>query len=74
MQLDATLIEDIVKVEITTEYGNIRTKEVIADQINLISDAGDITTSGILDGNITVETGGDGDFLARGDVGIHGER
>jgi hypothetical protein len=71
IELDGTLIDDLRKVGVTSEVGNIKVKDVTADEIKLASRLGDITCDGIVDGKITAETFGDGDFFAKG-TGIYG--
>ena len=55
IHLDGTLIDDLRKVGLSTEAGNIRIKDVTADEISLSSQVGDISFDGIIDGNIMVE-------------------
>lgn len=71
IHLDGTLIEDLRKVGLSTEVGNIRVKDVTAEEITLSSRMGDISCDGVVDGKIIAETYGDGDFVAKG-TGIYG--
>ena len=64
--MDGTLIDDLRKVALTTEVGNIRLKNVTADEINLSSQIGDVSLDGIIDGNVVIETFGDGDVSLKG--------
>ena len=66
IHLDGTLIDDLRKVGLSTEAGNIRIKDVTADEISLSSQVGDISLDGIIDGNVMVETFCDGDVSFKG--------
>ena len=66
VHLDGRLIDDLRKVGLSTEAGNIRIKDVTADEINLSSQVGDISLDGIIDGNVMVETFCDGDVSFQG--------
>ena len=71
IDLDGTLIDDLTQVGLTSEVGNIRVRDVTAEDITLASRLGDIACDGIVDGKISAETFGDGDFQAKGG-GLYG--
>ena len=52
IKLDGTLIDDLWKVGLATEDGNIRIRNITADEIKLESLLGDIIIEGSIDGKI----------------------
>ena len=52
IHVDGTLIDDLRKVALATEVGNIRVKNLTADAISLSSQIGDISLDGIIDGHV----------------------
>lgn len=65
LDLDGTLIYDLYKVGLTTEVGNVRLRDVTAEEIGLSSRLGDLIIDGHNDGRISAETSGDGDVMIR---------
>ena len=86
VELDGTLIKDLTSVGLYTDSGAIKVRDLAACEVKLASRYGDITSDGCLEGHVTAETYGEGDFTARnvegaaitvttdaGDVAILGE-
>lgn len=69
IEVDCKLMDQLVTVGLFTEYGNIRIRDVWAQDIKLASRFGDIYCEGTVEGAVTAETFGDGDFVARYIVG-----
>ena len=74
IELDGTLFDDVQEIGLTTRNGDIRMKNVIADQITIGTTEGDVTTDGMIDAKIKCEITGTGNFTVNGDNGIYGRR
>ena len=74
IELDGTLFDDVQKMSLRSRHGNIRLKNVTADQIKIGTSQGDVVTDGITDANIKCEIEGAGNFSAIGDHGIYGRK
>jgi len=69
IDLNCNLMDQLVSVGLVTQSGNIKVKDVWAEDIKLATRTGDILCYGAIEGNITAETAADGDFIARSVVG-----
>ena len=70
VELDANLIEYLDQIKLSTELGNIIAKDISAANVKLTTEGGDIYCHGLVEGEISAETQGDGDFIAK-HVGGH---
>eukprot|EP00092_Neocalanus_flemingeri_P014163 GFUD01015279.1.p1 GENE.GFUD01015279.1~~GFUD01015279.1.p1 ORF type:complete len:576 (-),score=147.94 GFUD01015279.1:103-1767(-) len=69
IDLNCNLMDQLVSVGLVTQFGNIKLKDIWAQDIKLATRTGDILCYGAIEGNITAETAADGDFIARSVVG-----
>lgn len=69
IELNCKLMDQFISVGLLSEYGSIFVKDVWSQDIKLASRWGDIVCEGTMEGNITAETFGDGDFVSRITVG-----
>jgi len=69
IDLNCNLMDQLVSVGLVTHWGNIKVKDIWAEDIKMATSRGDILCYGAIEGNITAETAGDGDFIARSMVG-----
>jgi len=69
IDLDGNLMDQLVTVGLLTQFGNIKIQDIWAEYIKLASNTGDILCYGVVEGHVTAETKGDGDFIARSIVG-----
>jgi len=69
IDLNGLLLDQLVIVGLVTECGDIKVKDVWAEDIKLASNSGDVLCYGTMEGAIKVETLADGDFVARYVVG-----
>jgi len=69
IEVDCKLMDQLLSVGLATEIGNIRVRDVWSQDIKLSSRFGDIFCEGTIEGCVSAETFGDGDFVARIIVG-----
>ena len=69
IDLNGLLMDQLMTVGLLTEAGNIKLRDIWAEEIKLATVSGDVTCHGTLEGHIRAETLGDGDFTARSVVG-----
>ena len=69
IDLNCNLMDQLVSVGLVTHWGNIKVRDIWAEDIKMATNTGDILCYGSIEGNITAETASDGDFIARGVVG-----
>jgi len=64
-ELNCKLMDQLAYVGIVTEYGQIKVRDIWSHEVRLSSSFGDVVCEGTVEGDITAETRGDGDFSAR---------
>jgi len=69
IDLNGNLMDQLVAVGLVSEGGDVKIRDIWAEDIMLASASGDILCYGTLEATIKAETGGDGDFIARSVVG-----
>jgi len=69
IDLNCKLMDQLVSVGLCTEYGPIKIRDCWSHDITLASRFGDIICEGTIEGNMTAEIFGDGDFVSRITVG-----
>ena len=69
IDLNCNLMDQLVSIGLTTQLGNIRLRDAWAEYIKLSTRTGDILCYGAVEGDISVETAADGDFIARSLIG-----
>ena len=69
IDLNGLLMDQLVTVALVTEAGNIKIRDIWAEEVKLASNTGDVMCYGTVEGNVRAETLGDGDFTARSVVG-----
>ena len=69
IDLNGNLMDQLVAVGLVSEAGDVKIRDIWAEDIMLASASGDILCYGTVEANIRAEAGGDGDFIARSLVG-----
>ena len=69
IDLNGNLMDQLVAVGLVSEAGDVKIRDIWAEDIMLASERGDILCYGTVEANIKAETAGDGDFIARSLVG-----
>ena len=65
VEFDAGLVEDLEYTRLCAESGNVVLKDISCRVIKLSSEEGDIYCHGLLEGEMSAETKGNGDFIAK---------
>ena len=69
IDLNGLLLDQMMTVGLVSEAGNVKVRDIWAEEIKLASSSGDILCYGTVEGSIRAETLADGDFIARSIVG-----
>ena len=69
IDLNGNLMDQLMAVGLVSEAGDVKIRDIWAEDIMLASEKGDILCYGTVEANIKAETAGDGDFIARSVVG-----
>ena len=69
IDLNGNLMDQLVAVGLVSERGDVKIRDIWAEDIMLASAGGDILCYGTVEASLKAEVGGDGDFIARSVIG-----